>query len=140
MAKITYYLTNSEHISEIDVSVGNLLYCEDTKRIYLDGQNGRVCYDSIMVFELDSERELYQNPTEGFYFVEETHILWRYANDEWVEVTAPPSSNVVFIPKSELPAEGESEVLYVCDQEMFTWDADGNEYLSMNADSVWHEV
>lgn len=137
---ITFYLTNSEQINSIDVSLGNLLFCEDTKRIYLDGTENRVCYDSIMIFETDLDRFNFPNPPNGFYFVSETKVLWRYEDDEWTSITEPPTNNVVFIPKSELPPEGEYAVLYVCGTEMFIWSPTENQYIPMNADSYWHEV
>lgn len=135
---ITYYLTDSAHINSIDVNLGNLLFSEDTKRIYFDGNLGRICYDSIIVFETDLDRFNYPNPMDGFYFVSETKVLWRYENDEWTSITEPPTNNVIFIPKSELPIPGEFATLYICDTEMFIWK--NNEYIPMNADSVWKEV
>jgi hypothetical protein len=138
MAKITYYLTDTSHLDSIEVNAGNLLFCEDTRVIYLDGENGRVAYDSIMVFETDEDRFIYPNPQVGFYYVEETKVLWRYDGAEWKSITEPPTHNVVFIPKSELPAQGEFAVLYICDNEMFVWLDD--QYVSLNSESVWHEV
>lgn len=137
---ITYFLTNSSHINDIEVKLGNLIFSEDEKRIYLDGSSGRVCYDSIMVFETDSDRINYASPSDGFYFVSETKILWRYEDNTWTSITEPPTNNVVFIPKSELPPEGQVAVLYVCDTEMYTWSPIENQYVAMTADSVWREV
>lgn len=137
---ITYFLTDSSHIAEIEVKLGNLIFSEDDKKIFLDGNNGRVCYDSIMVFDTDAERLSYANPLDGFYFVSETKILWRYDDNTWTSITEPPKNNVVFIPKSELPIQGESSILYVCGTEMFTWSQEDNEYLPMEADVYWKEV
>lgn len=135
---VTYYLTNSEHINDIDVTLGNLIFSEDNNRIYFDGNMGRVCYDSIMVFATEAERYNYPVPLEGFYFVSETKILWRYEDNAWTAITEPPTNNVVFIPKSELPTEGAFATLYVCGTEMYVWV--DNQYVPMNADSIWREV
>ncbi len=140
VTKITYYLTTSEYINTIDVALGNLIFCEDTKRVYFDGDNGRVSYDSLLVFETDADRHAYAHPMDGFYFVEETKIMWRYSNGEWTAITEPPTNNVIFIPKSELPTKGEFATLYICDTEMFIWSPTENKYIPMNADSIWHEV
>ncbi len=141
MSKITYYLLpSSSKLNEVDYQLGNLIFCEDIKRIYLDGVYGRVSYDSIVVFETDAERILYEHPFEGFYFVEETKTLWRYYEEEWTNITEPPESNVVFIPKSELPPEGEFAVLYVCDTEQYVWNPTTHAYDQINAEAVWHEV
>lgn len=140
MAEIRFFLTNSEHIGEIEVAIGNLIFSEDDKKIYLDGGSGRICYDSIIVFALDSDRYYYQNPIDGFYFVEETKVLWRYSNGEWTAITDPPVNNVVFIPYSELPPEGDFAVLYICDKEFYIWNPTTQQYEEMNAESIWHEV
>lgn len=140
MASITYYLTDAEHMGSISVSPGNLIFCEDTKRIYLDGKSGRVSYDSLIVFDTEADRLAYANPIEGFYFVEETKVMWRYSGETWTSITESPTNNVVFIPKSELPIPGKVDTLYICDTEMFIWSPTENKYHSMNNDSVWHEV
>lgn len=138
MASTTYYLTDSANIANIEVSVGNLLFCEDTKRIYFDGTNGRICYDSIMVFQTIEEMLAYDNPYIGFYFVESEKTLWRYDGDGWIAITEPPKNVIMFIPESDLPEEGESEVLYVCGTKLFIWEDE--QYKQINADSVWQEV
>lgn len=140
MANVTYYLTDAAHLDSIDIAQGNLLFCEDTKRIYFDNEDRRVCYDSIMVFATDADRMLFANPMDGFYFVSETKILWRYENNTWTALTTPPTNNVIFIPKSELPTPGAFATLYICDTEMFIWSPTENKYIPMNADSIWHEV
>lgn len=140
MAKFTYYIMPSEKLGQVDYEFGNIIYCEDLHRIYLDGIYGRVCYDSLMTFDTEYDRMTHENTFEGFYFVEETKTLWRYYDEEWTAITAPPSNNVIFIPKSELPEEGEYAVLYVCGDEMLTWDPVEGKYNSMTAESVWHEV
>jgi hypothetical protein len=106
----------------------------------MDGMYGRVCYDSIVIFDTELELYEYEHPFEGFYFVEETKTLWRYYEEEWTSLTEPPTSNVVFVPKSELPDEGEFAVLYVCDTEMYVWDIDKHDYVGINTESIWHEV
>lgn len=140
MATFTYYLTPSEKFNQIDYQLGNIIFVEDLHRLYFDGMNGRVCYDSIVIFDTEAQRHEYEHPFEGFYFVEETKTLWRYYEDEWTNITEPPSSNVVFIPESELPDEGEFAVLYVCDTKMFIWDVNTHRYVGMNTESIWHEV
>ena len=65
MARVTYYLTDSYNLDSIEVKQGNLIFCENTKTIYLDGPNGRVAYDSIMVFETDADRYSMVSPERG---------------------------------------------------------------------------
>lgn len=140
MANYTFYLTPSEKFNQIDYQLGNIIFVEDLHRLYLDGVYGRVCYDSIVIFSTDLERYEYEHPFEGFYFVEETKTLWRYYEDEWTSLTEPPTNNVVFVPKSELPQEGQFAVLYICDREMYVWDTNQHRYVGITAESIWHEV
>lgn len=140
MAKFTYYLAPSDKLDLIEYKVGNLIFVDDLHRIYLDGISGRVSYDAIKVFATDAERIAYENPLEGFYFVEDTKCLWRYYESTWSAITAPPSGSVIFIPKSDLPPEGQTDVLYVCDTEMFVWDENQHLYASVGGDVVWQEV
>lgn len=138
MAMFNFYLTNSANINDIDVELGNLIFCEDTRRVYFDNENGRVCYDSIAIFETQDEMFSFKYPTDGFYFVEETKVLWRYYNGSWIAITDPPINNVRFIPESDLPGEGDFEVLYVCGNKIFVW-GDG-EYQQISAPPVWQDA
>lgn len=137
---ITYYLLpSSSKINEIEFAVGNLIFCEDMHRIYLDGLYKRVCYDCIVVFDTEAERIEYASPSEGFYFVEESKTLWRYKSG-WTSIAAPEDSNLVFIPKSELPVEGKVNVLYVCGTEQYIWSPTENKYLACNSEAIWNDV
>ena len=142
MANMKYYAIPSSKLNEVDYEFGNLIFCEDLHRIYLDGVYGRVCYDSIYVFSTELERYEFEHPFEGFYFVEETKTLWRYYEEEWTAITEPSIENVKFIPFSELPIEGEYAVLYICEdtEEQYIWK--DNEYVKLNssAETIWHEV
>lgn len=141
MAKVTYYLTNSYNLNNIEVKPGNLIFCENTKTIYLDSASGRIAYDSITVFETDADRYNLVAPERGFYYVEETKVLWRYDEYNWSPLTEPPTNNVVFIPKNELPQEGEPAVLYICGKDFYIWNIEEHQYEKMNASEIiWNEI
>ncbi len=139
MAKTKYIVAPSSKLNQIDYDFGNLIFIEDLHRIYYDGVYGRVCYDSLVQLDTEEDREQFEHPFEGFYFVEQTKTLWRYYDEEWTAI-AKPNDSVRFVDKQDLPVEGESNVLYICGTEMFTWDSVSSEYVSMTSETVWHEV
>ena len=139
MAAIVHYLTNSANIDNIPVIAGNLIFCEDSKRVYFDGESGRVCYDSIIIFDTDEDRVDLQNPFESFYYVKDSGMLWRYDEDlGWQVLNEASFQNVTFIEKEYLPEEGEYEILYVCGDEEYVWRND--QYVQITAESKWHEI
>lgn len=138
MADIIHYLTNSANLDSIPVATGNLIFCEDSKKVYFDGASGRVCYDSIIIFETEEQRLDCLTPFESFYYVQDSNMLWRYDEYGWHCLTESFSQNVEFIDKEYLPEEGEYEILYVCGDEEYVWQ-DGH-YVQMTADSKWREV
>lgn len=139
MADVIHYLTNSENIDNIPVVVGNLIFCEDRQKVYFDGANGRVCYDSIIIFETDDDRVDLQNPFDSFYYVKESGMLWRYdENIGWQVLNESAFQNVTFVEKEYLPEEGDYDILYVCGDEEYVWRND--QYVQITAESKWHEV
>ena len=140
MAKTKYHITPSSKLAEIEYEFGNLIFVEDLQRIYYDGVLGRVCYDSLVRFDYEWERQEAEHLFEGFYFVEETKTLWRYYEEEWT-VIAKPNGTIRFIDRADLPVEGESETLYVCGTDIFIWDAENNRYnATNNPDITWEDI
>lgn len=137
MANFKYFIVASaDKVPDIDVNFGNLIYCEELRKIYLDGINGRQCYDGVSILLTDAEREtIFEPPEGGFYFVEETKTLWRLYDGEWTSINSS-SGGVIFV--SELPPVGEPERLYVKETEAYVWL--NNEYEPITSENVWREV
>ncbi len=83
---VKFYTTVASKLSQLEVRNGNLIFTSDTKQIYLDIHGNRLGYNCIQVFATDTERSALLAPIEGFYFVEETGVMWRY-KEKWVQIS-----------------------------------------------------
>ena len=60
-------------------------------------------------------------PTEGYYFVEDTNVLWRYKK-MWIQITPSNLSPILFFGnQTELPSEGVENTLYCTNNAIYTW-------------------
>lgn len=75
MAKIKFIYTTSNQLENINVEDGQIIFTADTHDIFMDMKNKRVSYSTIYVFTTEQERIEYTNPAQGFYYVDETHIV-----------------------------------------------------------------
>ena len=130
MAQVKYIVTTSDKLNQINVEVGNLIFCEDTRQIALDGQNGRVFYDQIMCLATDSMRgTMLPNLVPGFYFIYETNVLWRLKPSyEWVQITETPSSQIVYGTLNSFPRPGVESCLYMTASNLYHWNPDTYSY------------
>lgn len=80
-AIVKFYSTVSDKLSEIPQADGQIIFTKDTQTIYLDDAGVRLPYNVIKIFSKDAFRQALINPAEGFYFVEETAVLWRYKDE-----------------------------------------------------------
>lgn len=129
MAGIKFYQTTSDKLSTIDVEVGNLIFCKDTRDIYLDGQEGRTAYHQIMILPTDDMRTtLLRTLVSGFYFVLETNILWRLDDLTWIAITEKPSQQLVYGTLATFPRPGLVGTIYYTDTDMYHWDDRSQSY------------
>ena len=130
MANAKYFCTTSAKVNEIPVEVGNLIFCEDTRRIALDGQDGRVFYDQIMCLATDDMRSIMlRNLVDGFYFILETDVLWRLENLVWHQITQNPTAQIVYGSLASFPRPGKVGVIYETDTKLYHWDQDEYTYV-----------
>lgn len=132
-ATVKFITTVNSKLSQLEVVNGQLIFVSDTQRIYLDFNNTRTEYSQIIVLRNEDQR-LDINPVEGFYFVLDTNILWRYESG-WIQLTTPPKENVVFINYEDLPEEGMEQVLYITENNFLTWN--GEEYIERGTTLLW---
>lgn len=123
--------TTKSRVSELPVSYGQLIFCKDVRTIYFDTDE-RVEYNQIMIFSKEAHR-LASIPVCGFYFVQETNILWRY-DEKWIQLTSSPKEQIVFLPKDQFPSIGDINILYIDGTDMYRWT--GDNYNPMGA-PVW---
>ena len=129
MAQIKFYKTTSPKLSSIAVENGNLIFCEDTRTVYLDNGEDRVAYQQIMILSTDEQRQtMTALLVDGFYFVLETNILWRLENHVWIQVTEKPSEQLVYGTLGSFPRPGKPGVIYYTDTKMYHWSEETSSY------------
>lgn len=125
---IKFYSTVASKLDNLEIIDGQLIFVSDIKKIYLDLNNKRVEYSQIILLVSEEQRKGILAPVEGFYFVEETKILWRYKND-WSQITYPPKEQVKIIEENgELPQLGEENILYILGTKIYKWN---KEYIEL---------
>lgn len=115
------YYTTASKLNELQIANGQIIFTSDTQTIYLDMKNKRHCYSSIQIFEKEQDRLDVLAPVEGFYFVLETNIFWRYTGNNssrWIQITPNNLNPVVF---GELPVTGVENTLYCTDNAIYSW-------------------
>lgn len=134
------YNTVAAKLSQLSVSNGNLIFVTDTKKIYLDINGSRLCYDTIQVFATDKDRLATLAPVEGFYCVEETSVLWRYSGS-WKRLTPEDITPVIYgASASDFPAQGNSKLLYVTDDATYRWDESSSSYVMIANKTCWTDM
>lgn len=129
-APMSVVVTTSERLSSLLIQNGQLVFVKDKCRIAFDWDGKRTFYNQITELETDYERASMPSPLDGYYFVIETAILWRYDND-WIQITSKPD-DIVFI-GAELPELGQAKekTLYVdkTKKEISVYDKTANSYV-----------
>ena len=85
--------TVDSKLASLDQKDGQLIFCKDTQKILLDLNGVRTAYEQIITINTESQRTEILAPVDGFYFVLDTHILWRYSA-EWIQITSQPADVV----------------------------------------------
>lgn len=131
MAQIKFYKTTSPKLNDIAVENGNLIFCEDTRTIYLDNASERVAYLQIMLLPNDETRIIMTpNLVSGFYFVLSNNILWRLDGSTWIQITEKPSELIVYGTLSTFPRPGRQGTLYMTDTKLYHWSDDDYAYVN----------
>lgn len=138
-AIVKFYHTTDSKLAQLPVSDGNITFVTDTKRLYLDINGNRLPYVDIQILSRESDRTSILAPIEGFYFVEDTSVLWRYKGG-WVQIT-PSNLNPIFFGNYEdFPPTGSPAVLYVSDDATYKWDSLTSKYLCVSNKTEWKEM
>lgn len=139
MAIVKAYNTLQSKLSQLPVSDGNLIFVTDTHTIYLDINGTRLGYTDITVLSQESDRTSILAPVEGFYYVEETDIFWRY-KEGWKQIT-PDNLNPLFLGAYEdFPPTGKDNVLYISDDATYKWDSLTSQYICIANKTEWKNI
>lgn len=117
---MVFYATTSEKVSTIPVKSGQLIFSTDDRVIYLDS-DVRTSFQQIITLVNEEQRLNGTGFVEGYYFVEETKILWRYINSIWTQLTNSPEEKMIFIDEVDLPAIGQEKTLYITEDALYQW-------------------
>lgn len=138
-AIVKFYHTTQSKLAQLPVSDGNLIFVTDTKKMYLDINGNRLGYQDIQVLPTETDRTSILAPIEGFYYVEETNILWRY-KEGWKKVTPDNLSPLFFGAYEDFSPTGKSNVLYISDDATYKWDSLTSTYICVSNKTEWKEL
>lgn len=138
-AIVKFYHTTQSKLAQLPVSDGNLVFVTDTKKMYLDINGNRLGYQDIQVLPTETDRTSILAPIEGFYYIEETNILWRY-KEGWKKVTPDNLSPLFFGAYEDFPPTGNSNVLYISDDATYKWDSLTSTYICVSNKTEWKEL
>lgn len=128
--------TVDSKLSSLSQKNGQLIFCKDTRRILLDLNDIRTAYEQITTINLESQRTEMLSPINGFYYVLDTNVLWRYSG-EWIQLTTPPSE-IVYLSETYLdfPSVGGIDTLYIDagDNAIYRWDDTLSKYFCIGRD------
>lgn len=137
-----FIATTSDKISTIAKQKGQLIFSRDDRVIYLDTDtNTRTEYRSIISLINEEQRQSIISPVSGFYFVEETAVLWTYSiNKEWEQLTQTPDNRILFYSSiSEFPAQGKEGILYNTLDNIYKWSSLQNTYIKIGSE-IWEPI
>ena len=124
--------TTSAKVSSIPVQVGQLIFSTDDRVIYLDSSSdNRTTFQQIITLVTEEQRLTGTNFVNGYYFVEETTILWRYNDSIWTQLTNSPEEKIIFIDEVNLPKVGREKTLYITEKALYKWRKLQQDYTSI---------
>lgn len=140
MAQMRIVYTTSNRLDELNIEDGQIIFVVDTRTIYFDMKNKRTSYSTIFVFETEDERLAMESPAQGFYFVEETNVVWRYKT-QWIQITPQGLNPIVFGEEiSSFPERGMEGILYCGDSAIYKWNSYQSSYHLIANKNEWKEL
>ncbi len=140
-AKVKLYYTTSEYLQTLPIKNGNIIFVPDNDLICLDISNQRFTYQTIKTFSTEQEREQTPFPNEGFYYVEATNVIWRWANNQWSKITPTNLTPVVYgATEQDFPAIGKNDTLYYTDEGIYNYKSQNNKYNLIANANTWDGI
>ena len=139
MATVKFICSSSTKVDTIPFKEGQILFVQDERAIYVDGTE-RTCYQQIIFLQTEAQRTALAVPLHGFYFIEETKVLWEY-DSGWHQITEPPQKQIVFDNKSNFPPVGDPKVIYVDGINMYRYLNDQYQLMGGSGEgSIWIQI
>ena len=128
----TIYTVESK-LNQLGVEDGQLIFVSDTNKICLDFKGVRNAYQQITTLNTDNDRTNMLAPVDTFYFVKETSVLWRYIDNNWVQVTTKPATTVYYansVEEFQTPCNDTS--VYMVNDKIYRWDPTSKSFKSLS--------
>ena len=142
MAQMKLIYTTAEKLNSLTLADGQIIYVPNDNIIALDMRGQRFIYKTIRTFTTDAERLNAVFISPGFYYVEETNIIWRYtANKVWRQITSAKTSPIIYGETKEVfPQIGEEGILFYTDNGIYNWKPQLNEYNLIANANTWGSI
>lgn len=120
---VKFISTTEKKLADLEILNGQLIFVEDTRRVYMDLHNQRTQYNNIIYLSTENQRLSMSTPVAAFYFCYETNIVWRYDDtiQEWIQITGKPQQSVVFLDEEDFPAKGNPSCIYISGVDIYRW-------------------
>lgn len=128
--------TTDSKLKQLQIQNGQLIFVYDKWQIYMDMNNKRTLYEQIKTIDTETERSNILAPINGFYFIIETGVLWRYS-EKWIQITSPPIKYIVYRDSYlNFPTVGNEDQIYIDTTENATyrWDEMNIRYYCIGRD------
>ena len=134
-----FIVTNKNKLDSISIVSGQLIFARDERVIYLDS-DVRTPFTQMIYLATEEWRQSLIAPLQGFYFVEETSILWFFSSTKgWEQITSAPDERLVFDNYENFPAKGKAGVLYCDPKAIYQWNTAAQEYVEMGK-QIWESI
>ena len=105
--------TTDSKLNSLKLNNGQLIFVHDKHQIYMDMNNKRTLYEQIVTINTEQERQGLLAPIDGFYFVLDTAILWRYSQ-KWIQITSQPAQCILYEDSYlKFPTIGNENQIYI---------------------------
>lgn len=134
-----FIVTNAKKLNDIEIVSGQLIFVRDERIIYLDSDI-RTPFTQMIYVSTEAQRQTIASPLKGFYFVEETSILWHFDKTKgWEQITSAPDERLVFDTCDNFPAQGKTGVLYCAPNAIYQWNTEAQSYIEMGK-QIWEDL
>ena len=137
-AKVKFYSTVASKLADLPIVDGQFILVRDQRTIYVDLNGMRLGYHDIQVVSSESDRTQILAPTEGFYYVDETNVMWRYKGG-WKQITPSNITPFVYGEFDSFPEVGKEGTLYATKDATYIWDSNLSSYICIANKTEWKE-
>lgn len=134
--------TTDSKLKSLQVQNGQLIFVHDKHQIYMDIDHKRTLYEQITTINSEVERSNILAPIDGFYFVLDTAILWRYSG-KWIQITSQPAKHIISEESYlNFPSIGNENQIYIdtTDNATYRWDDASLKYYCIGRDYKQVEI